>query len=310
MEETNQRRNNGVISMTTPPLKQLALLLTLLGCCFWRPLSDLARFAAKEELYSHVFLVPFISGYLVWLRLPSLPKPSNRSGLTAGMFALLSLAPLAVLLGLRGTPVSLTRADTLCATTLSFLGFFLTAIVWTFGKEKTTALAFPLGFLLFMVPMPSVAMHGLELFLQHGSALVAAGAFRLASTPVLHEGLVFQLPGITIEVASECSGIRSSYVLLMTCLLAGHLFLRHPAHRLVLALAVIPLGIARNAFRVFVIALLCVYKGPHMIDSFIHRQGGPFFFLISLIPLFFLLFLLRHRENRRTSQPPLGKLIK
>ena len=293
--------------MTISPLKQLALLLALLGGCFWRPLSDLARFAAKEELYSHVFLVPFIAGYLVWLRHPALPKQSNRSVLTTGLFALLGLAPLAVLFGLRHGQVSLTRADTLCATTLSFVVFFVAAVVWTFGKEKATALAFPLGFLLFMVPMPTVAMHGLESFLQHGSAVVADWGFRLASTPVLHDGLVFQLPGITIEVASECSGIRSSYVLLMTCLLAGHLFLRHPARRLVLALAVIPLGIARNALRVFVIALLCVYMGPHMIDSFIHRQGGPFFFLISLIPLFFLLFLLRRQENRRTNHSPLGE---
>jgi len=60
---------------------------------------------------------------------------------------------------------------------------------------------------------------------------------------------------------------------------------------------VIPLGIVRNAFRILVIGLLCVHVGPHMIDSLIHRRGGPFFFVLSLVPLFLLLWWLRRRER-------------
>ena len=49
---------------------------------------------------------------------------------------------------------------------------------------------------------------------------------------------------------------------------------------------------------VFVIGLLCVHVGPHMVDSMIHRQGGPFFFVLSLFPLFLLLWWLRRQEQR------------
>ena len=61
---------------------------------------------------------------------------------------------------------------------------------------------------------------------------------------------------------------------------------------------VIPLGILRNGFRVFVIGMLCVYVGPHMIDSPIHHRGGPVFFTLSLVPLFLLLWWLRRGEQR------------
>ena len=84
----------------------------------------------------------------------------------------------------------------------------------------------------------------------------------------------------------------------ITSVLASHLFLKSPWRRLVLVALVIPLGILRNGFRILVIELLCVHVGPHMIDSINHRQGGPLFFALSLVPLFLLLWWLRHKEQR------------
>ena len=114
---------------------------------------------------------------------------------------------------------------------------------------------------------------------------------------MLRDGTVFQLPGIVIEVAQECSGIRSSWVLFITSVLASYLFLKSPWRRAVLVAFVIPLGILRNGFRILVIGLLCVHVGPQMIHSIIHHQGGPLFFALSLIPLFLLLWWLRRGEK-------------
>ena len=99
-------------------------------------------------------------------------------------------------------------------------------------------------------------------------------------------------------MAEECSGIRSSWVLFITSLLASQLFLRSPWRRIILVAFVIPLAIARNGFRILVIGLLCVHVGPHMIDSFIHHRGGPIFFVLSLIPLFVLLSWFRRQEQQ------------
>ena len=98
-------------------------------------------------------------------------------------------------------------------------------------------------------------------------------------------------------VAQECSGIRSTWVLVMTSLLASHLFLNTSWRRIVLVAFVIPLGAVRNGFRILVLALLSVYIGPQMIDSPIHHQGGPLFFVLSLVPLSLLLWWLRRHDR-------------
>jgi exosortase len=138
----------------------------------------------------------------------------------------------------------------------------------------------------------------LESASKYASAEVANALFHLSGTPFLREGLVFQLPNITIEVAQECSGIRSSWVLLMTSILAANLFLKTPWRRFALVVFVIPLAILRNGFRILVIGLLCVNVGPQMIHSLIHRRGGPLFFALSLVPLLLLLGWLHKGEIR------------
>ena len=118
------------------------------------------------------------------------------------------------------------------------------------GQNWMRAAAFPMGFLIFMIPLPSGAIDFLEIASQNASAEVANLLFIITGTPTLRDGNVFQLPGMVIRVAQECSGIRSSLVLLITSLLAGHLFLRTPARRAILLASVIPLGLLRNGLRI------------------------------------------------------------
>jgi exosortase C (VPDSG-CTERM-specific) len=176
---------------------------------------------------------------------------------------------------------------------------------------------FPLLFLAFTIPLPEAAVDLLENASQEGSAEVANWLFLISGTPFLRNGTVFQLPGIAVEVAKECSGIHSSLVLFITSLLASYLFLRSPWRRALLVAAIIPLGLLRNGVRILTISLLCVHIGPHMINSVIHRRGGPFFFAASLIPLFLLLWWLRRGEVTATrsdtgkgpkSVPPMPRL--
>jgi len=119
----------------------------------------------------------------------------------------------------------------------------------------------------------------------------------LSGTPVIYNDLNLQLPGFALQVAPECSGIHSSLVLFLTSLIAGHLFLRSPWKQGILALAVLPLGLLRNGFRIFVIGQLCIHIGPQMVHSPIHHDGGPIFFALSMVPFFLLLILLRRSEQ-------------
>ena len=87
-------------------------------------------------------------------------------------------------------------------------------------------------------------------------------------------------------------------ILVASSILAANLFSNTTWRRLALIAVIIPLGILRNGFRIFVIGFLCVHVGPQMIHSLIHRRGGPLFFVISLVPLLLVLWLLREGEEQ------------
>jgi exosortase C (VPDSG-CTERM-specific) len=277
--------------------RNFALMSIVLVLCFGFPLYDLARFAAGNDLYSYILLIPFISAYLAGLKWKSLPPFTGAARKSAVAFFAGGLAILGGYVLACHSALRLTQEDYLAFMTSAFFLFFTGGCCLFLGKEMVRSLAFPIGFLIFMVPMPSFLLNGVEHILQYGSASMAEVFFNLSGATFFRDGLVFQLPTITLEVAPECSGIHSSLVLLITSAIAGYLFLRSPWKRAVLILAVIPLALIRNGFRVYVIGELCTHIGPQMIDSPIHHRGGPLFFALSLIPFFLLLVFLRRSER-------------
>ena len=271
------------------------VLLTLL---FIQPLTRLMVYAAGSDLHSHIVLVPFVAGYLLYDRRAALPAPGRRSLAGATLPGTAGIVALAAGFMWRG---SLSLNDHLALMALAYVSLLAAGGFLFLGAKWMASAAFPVAFLIFMAPLPDAAVNWLENASAIASAEATAWYFAAAGTPNVRHGTVFELPGIVIQVAQECSGIRSSWVLFITSLLAAHLFLESPWRRFVLVAFVIPLGILRNGFRVFVIGMLCVRVGPHMIDSVIHHRGGPIFFALSLVPLFLLLWWLRRGERRGAS---------
>lgn len=296
------------------PFLRFGVFLAALCLCFCIPLSTLVRYATHSELYSHVLLIPFITLYLIWLNrsgvVSTLRPPSSVLSPQSSVFALAGLALLGWYSFLRWRGWQPARADYLAFTIFPFLCFLISGGLVFLGHNFMKALAFPIGLLFFIVPFPVILKEGIEQFFQHASADAASILFSVSDTPLFREGLIFHLPGMNIRVAEECSGIRSSLVLFITGLLAAYLFLRSPWKRGLLALVVIPLGIARNGFRIFTIGMLCVHVDPGMINSPIHRRGGPIFFLLSLVPFFLILLWLRRSEQRRPLAAPPGDVSK
>lgn len=262
------------------------------------PLWGLARYSFSEDLFSHLFLIPVISGYLIYVRRAEFVPCFSRSvGASAALLgaALLSLG-LWVKLG-RSSP-ALPPNDVLAPLAAGYLSLLASGACWLLGWRYLRQMLFPVAFLLFFIPLPTVVVDGLEWFFQHASAHAAHAFFWITGTPFSRFDLVFQLPGIPIQVAKECSGVRSTLVLFITSVLAAHWFLRTTWRRAALVLFVVPLGILRNGFRILVLGLLCVHIDPDMIHSWIHHQGGPVFFVLSLIPFLAVVLWLRKTEQR------------
>ncbi|HTV42192.1 MAG TPA: exosortase [Candidatus Sulfotelmatobacter sp.] len=278
----------------------------LLGLCFSVPIYHLLRLAFTDDLYSDVPLIPFVSAYLVWLRRHRMPVSFEPAPVPAALFSLAGLVVVAAgwFSFHEAAPPG---EDSLALNILALLLLFVGICFVFLGKAFIRAFALPVAMLGFAVPFPTAVRQGIETLLQHGSAAFAALFFGLAGDPVIRDGLVFHLPDISIRVAPECSGIHSTLVLTIVSVAGSWLFLRTPWKRAVLVLAVIPLALMRNGFRIFVLGRLCIAFGPQMLDSQIHHHGGPIFFALSLLPFFLLLLFLRKTERPRPNREPLTK---
>ena len=276
----------------TTAMKKFQLALAVLVALFSLALWKLARFAWHDELHSYIVLMPVVSVYLVRLQ-KNLPPVSVPAKIPAAVFSLAGLA----LLAWHGFAPCAPLPDNLAQVTLAFVLLVAATGFWFLGAARLRALAFPFALLIFMVPLPDAWRNAMEVFLQHGSAWAAGWMFAVSDLPVLQTGLQFKLPGITLQVAPECSGIHSTLVLFITSLVAGNLFLQRPWSRAALCLVVIPLALLRNGFRILVLGELCAHVGPEMIESPIHHRGGPLFFALSLLPFCLLLYWLRRKER-------------
>ena len=261
---------------------------------FGAPLRALVSLALQDERYSHVLLVPFISACIIWLQKERILLNSRycpRVGIPLLLVGI-TLARSQMIRELFPSP-NASLALTVFAILLTWTALFLSS----YGTQALRAAMFPLFFLLLMIPVPARLLDRAVLGLQRGSADISYGLFKLVGIPVLRDGFQFSLPGIDIEVATECSGIRSSQSLLIASLLAGHLLLRSGWNQLWLVLLSVPVAIFKNAVRIVTISSLGVYVDRSFLFGNLHRYGGLPFSLLAIGILAVAIHVLRKSEQ-------------
>jgi exosortase len=157
-------------------------------------------------------------------------------------------------------------------------------------------------FLFLFIPLPEPVLNRVVYFLQKGSAEISALFFGLTPLPVLREGFVFHLPRFSIEVARECSGIRSSIALLVLAILVGHFFLRTWWKQVVFLLAGIVVMIVKNGIRIVTLTVLATYVDPGFLYGNLHREGGVVFFMIGLLLMAPVFWILQTGEHAPTPE--------
>ena len=265
---------------------------------FWPHVLALVQFSLKSghqyDQYSHTVLIPFVSLGLIYIERKRI-FADVRYSLGVGAIVLAA----SVLLGWFGRRFVLPPGSDgiLSFEILSLTIFWVGAFIFCYGTKAVRAGVFPLLFLLVMVPLPSALLDFPVAFVQHGSAGVTSVLFDLAGVPVLRSGFEFSLPGISIEVAKECSGIHSTLALFIVSLLAGHLFLSSGWKKVILLLFVLPIVCLSNGLRIAGLTLLAVYVDSSFMYGSLHRRAGIGFFLLALLFLSAVLHPLRKGEG-------------
>jgi exosortase len=263
---------------------------------FWKTLSAWFAYSLHNPSGSHIVLIPFVSVFLIFRerqRIFSSIRPSMTPGI-----AIILLGIILYWTGTHGLMSSRGGDGSLSISALAILLIWVGGFLVSYGLAPAREAAFPLLFLVLMIPLPERFLDWTVELLQRGSTEISYLLFSLVGVPALKQGFVISVPGISIEVAAECSGIRSSLALLITCLLAAHLYLRTPWKIAVFILLVLPLSIIKNGIRIVTLTLLSLYVDPRFLTGSLHRDGGFVFFLLALLLLFPVFILFERSEER------------
>jgi exosortase len=262
---------------------------------FWKAFDSLVRYSFGNDDASHILLIPIISAWLIFTdRRPVFKQLSYDAALGV---SLLIPGVVCLLWALRSAPAS----PSACALGLVLL--WISGFALIFGRPATKNARFALLFLFLFIPLPEVLLNRVVYWLQKGSAEIADILFGLTPLPVLRDGFIFHLPRFSIEVARECSGIRSSIALLVLAILLGHFFLPQFWKQAVFVVAGMVVMIIKNGIRIVTLTLLASYVDPAFLYGNLHREGGVVFFMIGLLLLLPVFWLLQRGEPPAHGSP-------
>ncbi|MCK5913815.1 MAG: exosortase [Desulfuromusa sp.] len=239
------------------------------------------RYMGADSYYSHGFLVPFVSGYLIWLQREELAQVQKK-----GSWVGLLLIVAAVLIHIFGTVIYI----------FSVSGFSIWILIvgislFLYGTAVTRIIFFPLAFLLFMFPLPGAIITMISFPLK---VLVAQMGVKIASllgVPLLLEGFVITIPQGDLLVGNPCSGLRSLIAFLAMGSLFAYFSELSKGRQIFLFLLTIPIAIASNLVRVPILIYWSYKRGLESAapDTMVHTGSGFVVFILGLILLFIAL---------------------
>jgi len=241
---------------------------------------------------SHALLVPLISMYFVWIKREELGRIEISGSAVGGLFLAGTLV--VYLVSLVGGIAVFARL---------MIVFSLLGLLWScMGRQVVRVLAFPLGFLVFMVPVPDSVLGMVSFPLQLLATKIAGGVIQFCSIPVYREGNMLYFVHTQLEVAEACSGIRSIMALTMLSVIFAHLSGNGWWRKALLIVSAIPIAMLANILRVSGTGILAHFFGNKVARGFLHEFSGLAVFVFGLV-LLFLVFNLLNRIGNSNPRP-------
>jgi exosortase len=264
-----------------------------LGGLYVPTLVEMAHEWQTNQYAGHGPFVPLFSALLLWMDRHRLHASAEASRPVLGHPA--GLPVILTGLGLLGLG---TWAHAILVQGLSAAVTVAGLILWAFGPECLRVAAFPVGFLVLMVPLPYAVVDAVTLDIQRFAAGSAAAVLRVVGIPVYQNGVVIELPVMTLQVAQACNGLRFLMALVVLTTAFAQVTQRTVLRKAVLIGAAVPIAVVANAFRVAVVAVGVQVVGPQAASGTIHNWIGHVVWALTLIPLVLLAFLLWRGGDR------------
>lgn len=262
--ETSHEQSRGLAQPRIRGLAGALALAALLLALYWKVLPALVTQWWDDPNYSHGFLVPLFSLYLIWRRRDALAALPRTGSLLGIVVVLLGIAVL--YLGDLGADNFLMRS--------SFVVVLAGLVLFHLGLPIFRAVLFPLAFLIFMVPLPGVIFYAITFPLQQLAAQQAAWTLETLGVPVLLDGNIIHLAQLSLGVTEACSGIRSLISLAAGAVAWAYLFLPRGWAMILFVAATLPITIIANAARVVLTGLIGQYIGVEYASGFFHEFAG------------------------------------
>ncbi|MBU2541255.1 MAG: exosortase/archaeosortase family protein [Candidatus Omnitrophica bacterium] len=233
------------------------------------------RWNAKDSYYNHGFLVPFISIFLIWQMRDKLKSikinPSNMGWLFLGAGLLIHLISAV-------WRVYFSSGFSLILTIIGIALLF-------FGKDYLKKLFFPISFLIFMIPLPLVAIANLSFQLKIFAAKISTFIINNLGIRAIREGSIIKTANSYLIVEDPCSGIRSLIALIALGALMGYLSNLSRSKRMILFASSIPIAISTNVIRIVSLSLVSEIYGAKWATGMFHTAMGLFVFVFAFIGL-------------------------
>jgi exosortase D (VPLPA-CTERM-specific) len=253
------------------PASGAILLLALFVVAFWVPLKTMVATWWTNEDYSYGFLIPLISAYLLWDNRKELREiPVHNSWFVLPAVVVFLLASVYGVLGSSGN---------ISMPSIPFVIILLTAFVFGVGIAKASLL--PLGFLIFMVPIPSVLERTLGMWLKSISSQLGGAVVALLGIPVHVSGNVIDLGVSQMQVVDACSGLRYLWPLLALGVVYAYFFEESMWKRIFCVVATIPIALATNVLRIGLTGILTERYGSGVAEGFFHGFSGWVLFMVA-----------------------------
>ncbi|MEQ1727818.1 MAG: exosortase A [Vicinamibacterales bacterium] len=248
-----------------------AALMVSFTVLYWPVLRKLTSDWASDANYSHGFLVVPIALYFAWERRArfraAVPRPSALG--------------LIVVIGSVATMIAGTLGAELFLTRISIVGVAAGTVWFLFGREHLRILAFPLAFLVLMIPLPSIIFNQVAFPLQLLASTFGESALHALSIPAVRDGNIIVLDRVTLEVAEACSGIRSLVSLLTLSIVYSYFTDSRPWVRITAAVMTLPIAIITNGVRVAGTGIAAHYYGAAAATGFLHEASGWLMFVAA-----------------------------